>query len=288
MKTRISNNKLSIHPHLVEEWNYARNIDIDITQIYQSSPRRFWWMCSKGHEWQEPPRSRIRSEIKGCPVCFNRRIVVAPENNFAVLFHRSHDGRGCPFCFGIKVGRSNCLATLRPDLAEEWDHDLNGELKPEDVTLGMGKYIYWLCKNGHSFNSRLDARARKTRPNGCPICAESKGESAVRKHLTSNAYNYKEQVYFNSCRYILPLRFDFAFQARNKTIAFLEYQGEQHFIATEYFGGNEGLAKRQKCDQIKRDFCVLNDIPLLEIHYTDIDMIGQIIENFIDGLPLLS
>ena len=42
----------------------------------------------------------------------------------------------------------NDLATMRPDLAEEWNFEKNGEIKPYDVTCGSNKKVWWICKHG--------------------------------------------------------------------------------------------------------------------------------------------
>ena len=76
--------------------------------------------------------------------------------------------RGCPFCRGLKVGLSNCLATKNPILAKEWHPTKNGDLTPFDVTWGSGKYIWWEC----SKNSKHEWQAKVTdrHDNGCPYC----------------------------------------------------------------------------------------------------------------------
>lgn len=35
------------------------------------------------------------------------------------------------------------LAEARPDLAKEWNYEKNGDLKPEDVSCGSGKKVWW-------------------------------------------------------------------------------------------------------------------------------------------------
>jgi hypothetical protein len=38
------------------------------------------------------------------------------------------------------------LLKTHPDLASEWDYKINKPLKPEDVTYGGKKLVWWLCK----------------------------------------------------------------------------------------------------------------------------------------------
>ena len=35
------------------------------------------------------------------------------------------------------------LADERPDLAKEWNYEKNGDLKPEDVSCGSNKKVWW-------------------------------------------------------------------------------------------------------------------------------------------------
>ena len=35
------------------------------------------------------------------------------------------------------------LAEARPDLAKEWNYEKNGDLKPEDVSCGSNKKVWW-------------------------------------------------------------------------------------------------------------------------------------------------
>ena len=76
----------------------------------------------------------------------------------------------CPICSGHKVLKGyNDLATRNPELAEEWDYENNGELKPTDVTECSAKKIAWICKKGHRFISQISTRtSMKT---GCPYCS---------------------------------------------------------------------------------------------------------------------
>jgi very-short-patch-repair endonuclease len=71
------------------------------------------------------------------------------------------------------------------------------------------------------------------------------------------------------------LRFDFYIPEYNVCI---EFDGKQHFIL-ENTGWNvkNALAKTQKNDEIKNNFCKRNDIRLIRIPYTMINQIGRIL-----------
>ena len=72
-----------------------------------------------------------------------------------------------------------------------------------------------------------------------------------------------------------PLRFDFVVFDDDGYVDFIiEYQGRQHYEASSKFGGKRGLYQQQHNDNKKRRFCALNDIRLVEIPYTEENLIS--------------
>lgn len=63
--------------------------------------------------------------------------------------------------------KKNSLAEKNPELAKEWHPTLNGDLTPEDVTCGSGRKIWWVCKKGHEWDSKI---ADRSKGSGCPHC----------------------------------------------------------------------------------------------------------------------
>ena len=49
----------------------------------------------------------------------------------------------------------------------------------------------------------------------------------------------------------------------------IEYQGEQHSISVEIFGGEEGLKSNQERDRRKRMLCKKNNLKLFEVFPDD-------------------
>lgn len=47
----------------------------------------------------------------------------------------------------------------------------------------------------------------------------------------------------------------------------IEYQGIQHYLPIDFFGGEEALVQRQELDQIKKQLCAENDVRLIEWQY---------------------
>ena len=138
------NDLVTINPTLAKEWNYERNGELRPENFTANSGKKAWWKCGKGHEWQ------------------------------AIIANRNK-GVGCPYCTGQKTLQGyNDLLTLNPELAKEWNHEKNGELKPEYFTANSGQKVWWKCNKGHEWQSTI---ANRSKGNGCPYCA---GQKAIK------------------------------------------------------------------------------------------------------------
>lgn len=56
----------------------------------------------------------------------------------------------------------------------------------------------------------------------------------------------------------------------------IEYQGEQHYVALEHWGGEAGLATRRELDERKRDACLRAGIRLVEWRYDEPVSVGAV------------
>lgn len=87
----------------------------------------------------------------------------------------------------------NDLATLYPSLAKEWHPTKNGELKPENVSSGSSKKVWWLCPEGHSYLMVVNQRAK--RGYGCPYCSGHRALKGVNDLATTNPELAEEWYY---------------------------------------------------------------------------------------------
>lgn len=111
--------------------------------------------------------------------------------------------------------------------------------------------------------------------NGCPICKkQSNGETAVSRFLESNNIQYITQYRFDDCKNIKTLPFDFYLPDYNTCI---EYDGELHYKAVDYFGGNMALENTKFRDEIKTQYCLNNNIQLIRIPYWEFNDIDEIL-----------
>lgn len=135
--TKGTNDLQTSNPNLAKEWNYDKNGTLKPEDYTANTPKKVWWRCSNGHEWQ------------------------------ARISHRN-DGAGCPYCSGrYAVRGKNDLQTVNPDLAKEWIYEKNDGLTPEDVLPNSNKKAWWKCSCGHEWQAAIYNR---TNGRGCPEC----------------------------------------------------------------------------------------------------------------------
>ena len=105
----------------------------------------------------------------------------------------------------------------------------------------------------------------------------SRGEIKIEEILTEAGLNFKMEYIFPDLKSEngRPLRFDFVVFDDDGNIDFIiEYQGRQHYEASSKFGGKRGLYQQQHNDNKKRRFCALHDFTLIEIPYTEENLIS--------------
>lgn len=107
----------------------------------------------------------------------------------------------------------------------------------------------------------------------CPRCRESKGEKAIMEYLRQNNIEYMQQYKFRDCRWKAPLPFDFAVFSCGELVCLIEYDGELHYQAVDFYGGEEAHKLTLERDRIKTDYCRMRNIPLIRIPYWEYDNI---------------
>jgi hypothetical protein len=103
------------------------------------------------------------------------------------------------------------------------------------------------------------------------------GEIKIEEILKNYGMNFKMEYIFPDLRSPngKPLRFDFAVFDDDGNIDFLiEYQGKQHYEPSSKFGGKKGFYQQQFNDNKKRRFCALHGFTLIEIPYTEENLIS--------------
>lgn len=134
-----------LNPELLDEWDYERNGSLRPSMITPSSNKKVWWTCKVcGYGWKTDPAHRTREDRdkkRGCPCCNHKAVVP-----------------------GI-----NDAATYNPEVAKDWDDELNG--KPLNTFLpASNKRGWWTCHTcGMTWEAQVQSRVVGGK--SCPFCA---------------------------------------------------------------------------------------------------------------------
>lgn len=116
-----------------------------------------------------------------------------------------------------------------------------------------------LCKCPNHGDFRQNAQDH-LRGHGCPVCSESRGEKCIRGAFERWGVKFISQYKFPGSAY----KYDFAIPDSKIMI---EYDGEQHFMPVEIFGGEEAFKKQQETDKAKNDLAKENGWEILRFKY---------------------
>lgn len=129
------------------------------------------------------------------------------------------------------------------------------------------KGVHWLCKcecGKEIITLRSSLVSGGTKSCGC---ISSFKEEEITDILTELNINFKRQYRDNKCKDKNPLPFDFIIY-KNDKYGLIEYQGCQHYKLKTHWDNEETFLIRQKHDKIKKEFCIDNNIPFLELNKT--------------------
>lgn len=102
-------------------------------------------------------------------------------------------------------------------------------------------------------------------------CIKSKGEEKISKLLNNLNISFQKQYSFNNLKDKGYLRFDFAIFKDDNLYCLVEYQGEQHYDKTNNYYSEDGIYR----DNLKKKYCLENNIKLIEIPYWDYDKLNE-------------
>lgn len=205
------NDLKSQNPLLASQWNLKRNKTLTAEQISPSSNKVVWWVCQQGHEWEASPNARSKGRgcpvcsNKSIRIGINDLATTHPDlavqfaadlnsglaptdlvagSNKTIWWRCDKDhswknsvnnrsrGQGCPYCSGrMATQGTNDLATLKPQLAKEWNSDRNGSVSASTVSPKSGKKYWWTCERNHEWKASVQDRWDG---NGCPYCGGKK------------------------------------------------------------------------------------------------------------------
>ena len=275
----------------IKSFNY-----ILLSNTYLNANENIEVMCDKGHIYNTT-FSRFKCQNQRCPYCkgtikytyeevknyiesfgykllsteYNNareRLLVKCEcgNEYFVSFTNFKTGSRCYECRKVKWSKEKIIEYITNHTDFEFIEFI--EYKKGISTLKLK------CEHGHEFISNFNRV--KYKGCGCPECKTSKGEQRIEEILIKYNLEYKKQHRFQDCRFKYPLPFDFYLPKQNCCI---EYDGEQHYVAIDHFGGYEKLLETKRNDEIKNQYCKDNNINLIRIPYLEFDNIENILIN---------
>ena len=179
-------------------------------------------------------------------------------------------GNGCPLCHGTRrYTVDEFINRARQIHGDKYNYSSISEYVNNTTPLPIicpihGKFYQTPL---HHINSRC----------GCPKCSESKGEREIEQWLIKNKIKYIHPFVIENIpkdiRTTGIIKPDFYLPSYNLII---EYNGKQHYIPQKGFGGQIKFESQIKRDSYLRSYCLKHGIKLLEIPYTEKDIICQI------------
>ena len=255
-----------IYPELVAEWNFIKNNKYPEEYTPVSGEKVHWKCKDKNHEWEAPISNRSK--------------------------------HGCPYCAGFLPSEDNNLLIKNPILCLEWNYARNLK-QPHEYTFSSGQKVWWKCVKNHEWESTIDNR---NQGRGCPECNESKGEKEIDNVLTDNNWIKITQEEFNILNdfdkciknyFIAQKTFDGLRGVGNGLLSYdhylpninllIEYQGQYH-DGTVSSQTQEEFEYQKEHDRRKRQYCLDNNIELLEIWYWNFDNIEIILDEYLLNL----
>lgn len=201
--------------------------------------------------WEETP-------VKVKCVCDCGNMVILNKNDV-----QSGHTQSCGCLWKERISETN---------TKDWSNfisDTGIRFIEQDYMNDFGQWV-WKCECplcGNVF-SILPAKVVNGHTTSCGCRILSSHEDYIEKLLQKMGIVYIRQYSFSDCKYKYKLKFDFAIFDDDMNILYLiEYDGQQHFVSKDFFGGEEGLKKTQERDSIKDEYCLKHNIPLIRLRF---------------------
>lgn len=83
-----------------------------------------------------------------------------------------------------KFNFDNSLSNKFPELLKEWNYEKNGNLKPENISAGSSRRVWWKCSKGHEWRTAINNRTNTSNQNQCPYCQNKKTDVGINDIVT--------------------------------------------------------------------------------------------------------
>ena len=147
------NDLQTVNPELAKQWHPTKNGNLKPTEVTANSNKKVWWLLP-----YDDPKTGKHFDFEWSSTISGRNIE-----------------SGCPFLYGKAVLKEfNDLQTVNPELAAQWHPTKNGNLRPEDMSFGSNKKVWWIFpyddpETGmrHDFEWQASIQSRN-HGSGCP------------------------------------------------------------------------------------------------------------------------
>lgn len=193
------------------------------------------------------------------------------HGEFLITPTRHYGGSGCKKCSGTYRRSTN-------DFISD-SIFVHGEMYDYSKTIftSTNSDLEIRCKKHGEFTQKA---SHHMKGHGCPSCRKSKGELLIFKILIDNNIEHISQKKFDTCRSKKGYKLSFDFYIPEKNIC-IEFDGQQHFEESHFFGGGERFKMQIENDLIKNKFCLDNKIELIRIKYNDTNINELLINKFL-------
>lgn len=148
------NDLKTLRPDVVLQWNYKKNKGLSPSLLGVNSKIKVWW------------ETELKSPITG------ETIKAEWKSSILARTNAKYDN---PFLVGKKVWAGyNDLSSTHPEIAKEWHPSKNGALKPNEISKGYDKKVWWYLpyddpKTGNHFEFEwCDTPSHRVGGRGCP------------------------------------------------------------------------------------------------------------------------
>lgn len=272
---------------------------------YERSTIKVCIICPEHGEFQQSPNAHLRGQ--GCPKCPRKKraskfdtesfiaearkihgnmydysktilknvqdkvtITCPIHGDFKQRIYDHLKGNGCPLCRGTrKYTVDEFINRAREVHGDKYDYSNIFEYVNNTTPVSI------ICPiHGQFYQTPMHHINNKC---GCPKCNESKGERVIESWLIENKIKYIHPFVIENVptniRKTGIIKPDFYLPDYNLII---EYNGKQHYIPQKGFGGDIKFENQVKRDSYLRTYCLIQGIKLLEIPYTEKNIIWQL------------
>ena len=284
--------------------NYIRINNLNVTLLSKSyeninSPLTFLGKCN--HIFYKDWHHFQRKRIELCPACslaqgaIKRKItkedyrkLFAKNKIKIVYFPHCFDTSTLMLCknengyYGYINYRNLSMGKTFSEFSKNnkmTNFNIDIFLKRNSKTIRLSQYecsdslLKLKCNCGNIFYRTWD-NLKQNKGIRCDNCLQimSNNEKNIEDYLIENNLIYCKQFVFENCVNERSLKFDFYLP--NEKIA-IEVNGEQHYFPVRFGGitlskAQENFKKQKIRDDIKKEYCIKNNIKLLIISYKDI------------------